>query len=285
MAVQATRSIYIAKSVSDAVTALTDHGPSAELFAGGTWVMRGPLRQETEPRFYVALSKVKELSVVTVSDDDVSIGACVTHAALAEALDGMPDMSALATAAAKSANPAIRRVATVGGNLSTMGFSAADLVPAMLCLDAEVEVTSQAGIERLPLAAYLQRRAAAAPSGVMTRAIIRRSGARSAHARLPLRKAGDYPVAILSVAVDRRPDGLIEVARVAVGSVETVARRWHALEDAMTGAALVPHRIAGQAAELLEDFDARDGIEAEGWYRLKVLPTLARRALETIAQQ
>lgn len=285
MAVQAERSIYIATSVADAVAALADHGPSAELFAGGTWVMRGPLRQEKEPRFYVALSKLPELSVITVSDDDVAIGAGVTHAELARALDGMPDMLALATAAAKSANPAIRRVATVGGNLATIGFSAADLVPAMLCLEADVEIMSKAGVERLPLAEYLQRRAAATTPGVMTRAIIRRSKARSAHARLPLRKAGDYPVAIVSMAVDRTADGRVETARIAVGSVETVSRRWHALEQAMTGAALDPQRIVGEATELLGDFSARDGIEAEGWYRLKVLPALVRRGLETIIQQ
>jgi len=283
MAIQATSSIYIAKSVSDAVSALTDQGPSAELFAGGTWIMRAPLRQEKERHSYVALSKLPELSVITVSENEISIGSCVTHAELAEALDGLPDMHVLVTAAAKSANPAIRRVATVGGNLSTVKFSAADLVPAMLCLEAEVEFMSEAGIERMPLGDYLHRPAGAAR--VMTRVILPRSEALSAHARLPLRKAGDYPVAIVSIAVARRADGLIAAARVAVGSVENVARRWQTLESAMSGLALDPHLIAGRAAELLGDFRARDGIEADGWYRLKVLPTLVRRALETITQQ
>ena len=48
----------------------------------------------------------------------------------------------------------------------------------------------------------------------------------------------------------------------------------------MIGHPLDPHRAAEQAEGLSADFAGRDGIDAPGWYRLKVLPSLVRRAVE-----
>ncbi len=71
-------------------------------------------------------------------EDRVSFGASVTHAALAKAIAGLPGLEGLAAAATGAANPAIRRVATVGGNLCALDFAAADLVPTLLALDARL---------------------------------------------------------------------------------------------------------------------------------------------------
>ncbi len=106
--------------------------------------------------------------------------------------------------------------------------------------------------------------------------IVRRDVVASAHIRLPLRKAGDYPVAIVSVA--RAADG---GTRIAVGSVEPVARRWTALEAALAGQAFTPE-VAQALAEKTNDFIGRDGVEAEGWYRREVLPALVRRAFAAL---
>ena len=65
-----------------------------------------------------------------------------------------------------------------------------------------------------------------------------------------------------------------------MGAVEAVARRWTELEDALIGDALDPRRAFDLAAGHAHIFSGREGIEAPGWYRVSVLPTLVRRAVE-----
>jgi carbon-monoxide dehydrogenase medium subunit len=100
-----------------------------------------------------------------------------------------------------------------------------------------------------------------------------------------LRKAGDYPVAIVSMAVALGPDGLVSSASVAVGSVEPVARRWRRLEADLVGHRLDSQWAADKAESCAGDFHGRDGVEAPGWYRVKVLPALVRRAIDAIKEQ
>lgn len=275
-------SLYVAPSLENALAALAERGAEGAPLAGGTWIMRAPLRHEAVSPAYVGLGRVAELGQIEMNDDHVVIGAGVTHARLAEALRDLPDLQGLAAAAGRSANPAVRRAATVGGNLCTADFAAADLVPALLCLDAEVEIASQAGVQRLSLEAFLAARDTLEPGRLLTQVRVPRSPARSAHARLPLRKAGDYPVAILSMAVTCDGSGRVVRARVAVGSVEPVARRWPALEDALTGAPLDVASAERAATDLAGEFDGREGVDAPGWYRVAVLPALARRAIAVL---
>lgn len=275
-------SLYVARSLDDARAALAERGGEGAPFAGGTWIMRAPLRHEPLGRAYVGLGGVPELSRIEKEDTHVRLGTNVTHAHLAEGLHDLPDLRVLAQAAGRSANPAVRRAATLGGNLCTAGFSAADLVPALLCLDAEVDMASPSGVERLPLERFLALRPLLESGHLLTRVRVPRSLARSAHARLPLRKAGDYPTAIVSLSVERDEAGRVTKARVAVGAVEPVARRWPRLEAALIGTPLDAATAHRAATELAGEFNGRDGIDAPGWYRLSVLPTLVRRAVAAL---
>ncbi|MFC3226118.1 FAD binding domain-containing protein [Marinibaculum pumilum] len=285
-------SLYMATSLADAVAALAARGPSAAPMAGATWIMRSGLRDEAHRPSYVALSQIAELSEVAVDADAVSIGACVTHARLASALADAPggvpfDLQVLAQAAAGAANPQVRAVATVGGNLNAIGFAAADLVPALLCLDASVEIARPDGSESMKLDRFLAAREDLSPGSLVARIRVPRSAGsgrswRSAHARLPLRVAGDYPAAIVSLAVALDEAGAIAEARVAVGAVENVARRWPELEARLTGGSPDPEAAAAAAKELRHGFTARDGVEAPGSYRLQVLPALVRRAMAAL---
>jgi carbon-monoxide dehydrogenase medium subunit len=134
------------------------------------------------------------------------------------------------------------------------------------------------GSERIPLQRFLCIRSTLAPGSLLTRIILPRNGRKTAHARLSLRKAGDYPVAIISLAVSCDAAKQVRTARIAVGSVEPVARRWQRLETAIVGRPMDPLLMAELAAEFTGDFVGRDGVEAPAWYRLSVLPSLVRRA-------
>ncbi|MER9162442.1 FAD binding domain-containing protein [Mesorhizobium sp. M0715] len=251
----------------------------AAVLAGGTWMMRDPRRGVDLPEAVVALHRIPALSKVEIEPDHVVIGAAVTHAVLGRALHGAVGFEGLVAAAENAANPGIRRVATVGGNLCALDFAAADLAPALLVCEAAVELETFEGPKLLGISDFLKDRHTLLAEAIVTRIHLRRDLVASAHIRLPLRKAGDYPVAVVSLAVDKD-----KRCRIAVGSVEPVARRWTALEQAMRAGpayALDPERTAELALEH-NDFQGRDGKEAEGWYRRQVLPPLVKRGVAAL---
>lgn len=279
---QSTRSVLMPASVAEAVAAV-EKGATA--MAGATWIMRAAIRDETLASSYVAVSGLVELRAIEITDVNISIGAVVTHVSLCAALKGVAGCAGLVQAAGGAANPAIREVATVGGNLCASSFAASDLAPALIALGAQVEIRRASGVERLPIEAYLAARAGSPANWLLTRVILRRPSRLSAHVRLPLRKAGDYPVAIVSASLEPLSDGTVASVRIAVGSVEPVARRWSALEDALEGRPLDPEAAAEAARERIDDFQGRDGVEAPGWYRTQVLPKLVRDAFHDILVQ
>jgi carbon-monoxide dehydrogenase medium subunit len=277
--------LHVAKTLPEAVAVLSERGRDAAPLAGATWIMRAPLRHEPHDRLYVAISKIDSLRQVAGDDREVSIGACVTHAELARQLASFADCQALASAAAAAANPAVRQVATIGGNLCAADFPAADLVPALLCLDGEVELERPGGSDRMAVSRYLDMRQSFQPGQIVRRIIVPRASRHSVHLRLPLRRAGDYAVAIFSLAVTLNANGVVTRAKAAVGSVETTARRWPQLEADLIGHPLDPVRAADKAESHSGVFQSRDGLDAPPWYRIKVLPTLVRKAVSALRVQ
>src|ERR1700716_3690314 len=76
-------SIDVARSLPAALDALNECGSAGAPFAGGTWIMRSPIRNEPHKHHYVAIGKIPELTAIRIDADVVEIGAAVTHAALA----------------------------------------------------------------------------------------------------------------------------------------------------------------------------------------------------------
>jgi carbon-monoxide dehydrogenase medium subunit len=270
------------RSVDEALNDLVTAGPDAIPVAGATWVMRSPLRHEAMAPVYVALSDIDGFQRIDVTDETISIGPLATHDALARKLPPTLDLQALKRASARSANPGIRRIATIGGNICTTAFAASDFAPALLSLDAQIEVRDKAGLEWLPVLAFLESREGRERPWLVNRIIVSRTARLSAHERLPMRKAGDYPCAIASVSIAVDDLGRIRNARIGVGAVEAAPRRWQNLEQTLEGQPLDSAIAETAARDLLADFTGRDAVDAPGWYRTSILPVLLRRAFETI---
>ena len=241
--------------------------------------MRSPLREEPLAGAFASLHAIPELQRLDLTPEAAEIGSSPTHARLAEALSEVPGLAPLALAAGASANPGVRRAATLGGDLCAVDVPAADLPCALLALEAGVDLERLSGPGRLPIAECLARREALLPGALVASIRIpRRAGRIGADVRLPLRKPGDDPVAIVLLTAELC-EGRLSRSVNAAGSVEPVARRWAERAAALDGASLDPAAGASAAAGLLDGFDPRDGIEAPGWHRAEVLPALVRRAL------
>ncbi len=136
---------YLRPSSLDA--ALQALAAGARPLAGGTDVYPGAGAQVAGP--VVDLTAVPNLRGVTQTDTGLRIGACTTWTDLAEAT--LPQACrALQQAARQVGGRQIQNVGTLGGNLCNAS-PAADGVPPLLALGAEVELVSADGTRRLPL--------------------------------------------------------------------------------------------------------------------------------------
>jgi aerobic carbon-monoxide dehydrogenase medium subunit len=272
------------QSLAEAIDLLDDFGPEGAPLAGGTWIMRDWQRGEQRKPHYVVLAGLDELRALE-QGDTVSVGALVTHEELARRLTA-PAIAALREAARTSAFPAVRSVATIAGNIAAEPFPEADLVPALLACDAEIELAGPGGPSRDSLASLLGRRPRLEPGVLVRRVLIPAPAHRhSAYRRLTVRAGGEYPVASVAVSVDLDASGAVADARVALGSVEEQPRLSRAAAAALTGAPLDGARgqQAGEAAA--EECEPRKALDAPGWYRRAVLPTLVREAVERLATE
>ena len=98
-------------TVEAAVDLLAD---GAVVLAGGTWVMREKARRP----HYVSLQRLEGLRAIERAGGDIGIGALATHTDIGAIESGIGPLGALAEAARRSAFPAVRNVATLGGNLA-----------------------------------------------------------------------------------------------------------------------------------------------------------------------
>jgi len=273
--------IYEPTTYDEAVKALTTGDPNVKPLAGGTWIMRSTLRKEHPAATYVPLGGLTQLASLK-SGENIELGASLTHADIAKGLPQDKSLDVLRQAAGNSANPSIRNMATLGGNLATDEFSAADLVPALLCLDADVTLATAKGEIALPLSEYLQRRMDLKSKTLVTGVQIpqSREDSFSAHARITMRRnGGDYPVGIISLFFELNEESLVSGIRVAVGSVEKTARRWTELEDALMGQPLEANHASQISAGLTSTLNARDDGGSSAWYRREIVPSLVRRAV------
>lgn len=276
---------HFADSIDDAAAMLADRTRGLVPIAGATWLIRAPLRKEQAPENYLSLGRIEALKGITLNDDVVRIGALTTHQDLADTLEGERQFQGLVNAGGRTANPGVRRLATVAGNICATDFAAADIVPALLAQGASLDVVSSEGRSHVSLADYLKTRTTRPKGELVIAAVLARTQAISTHARLTMRAAADYPISIVSICTTLDDTGKLTELRVAVGSVEATARRWTALEQALTEQELDPRQAETLAKDHLGEFAGRDAVDAKGSYRVRVLPHLVRRAFVDLMEQ
>ncbi|PBB18603.1 xanthine dehydrogenase family protein subunit M [Mesorhizobium sp. WSM4313] len=144
---------------------------------------------------------------------------------------------ALKSAAREVGSVQIQNVASVAGNLCNAS-PAADGVPALLALDADVELRSAKAVRHLALGDFIlgNRRTALQPGEMVTaiRVPKRSAAGSSAFVKLGARR---YLVISIAMAAARLvvENGVVADAAIAVGACSAVARRLAGVEAALRG--------------------------------------------------
>ncbi len=258
---------------------LAAHG--GQILSGGTDFFPA-LGERPLPDAVVDVSGIAEIRGIAVEAEHIRIGGLTTWSQLIAA--PLPRcFDALKSAAREIGSIQIQNRATVAGNLCNAS-PAADSVPPLLALDAEVELASVTGSRRLPLADFIvgNRKTLRRSDEILASVIVPRSldDAASAFVKLGARRYLVISIAMVAVVIKTTGEGSVEVARVAVGSCSATAQRLTALETALVGA---PARIGLGARVLLEHLaplSPIDDVRATANYRSDAARTLIARALD-----
>ncbi len=266
-------------TLDEAVHVLAAHG--GQILSGGTDFYPA-LGDRPLPVSVVDVSGISEIKGIAVEADYIRIGGLTTWSqVIATPLPRCFD--ALKSAAREIGSIQIQNRATVAGNLCNAS-PAADSVPPLLALDAEVELASVAGSRRLPLADFIvgNRKTLRRPDEVLSAVVVPRhlDDPASAFVKLGARRYLVISIAMVAAIVRVETDGSVAEARVAVGSCSATAQRLTTLETALVGA---PARIGlGMLVlpEHLVPLSPIDDVRATASYRSDAARTLIGRALD-----
>jgi CO/xanthine dehydrogenase FAD-binding subunit len=270
-------------TLEEAVQVLAAHG--GQILSGGTDFYPA-LGDRPLPGSVVDVSGISEIKGITVESDEIRIGGLTTWS---QVISGsLPRcFDALKGAAREIGAIQIQNRATVAGNLCNAS-PAADGVPPLLALDAEVELCSIAGSRRLPLRDFIvgNRITLRRTGEILTRVIVPRrlDEAASAFLKLGARRYLVISIAMVAAIVKMDSAGLVAEARVAVGSCSVTAQRLTTLERALVGAPVENGLGARVLREHLAGLSPIDDVRATANYRNDAALTLIRRALDACAE-
>jgi len=278
---------YRPNTLTEAVHVLARSG--GQILAGGTDFFPS-LGDRPVTGTVVDISALRELKGVIRGPDYIRIGGLTTWTEIANTplprcFDG------LKAAAREIGGIQIQNRGTVAGNLCNAS-PAADSVPPLLALDAEVELVSHAGTRRMLLADFIvgNRRTLRKPGEILSQILVPRAveDAASTFLKLGARRYLVISIVMVAVVIQKDAADCVCEARVSVGSCSVVARRLKELERALIGAPVAQGlglRSLGSLATAnhLKDLSPIGDVRATAAYRHGAALRLVRRALDACA--
>lgn len=227
------------------------------------------------------ISGIEVLRGILATAEGWRLGATTTWSDLIEA-ELPPLFDGLKQAGREVGGRQIQNAGTLAGNLCNAS-PAADGVPALLALDAEIEIARSTGSRRVPLAEFITgvRRTVLQPGELVVALHVPRPQheARSAFLKLGARRYLVISIAMASAVVESA-GGKVQAARVSVGACSPVARRLPALETALAGATLDGTLVDRIDPAHLAPLSPIDDVRGSAVYRRDAVLVLLKRLLQ-----
>lgn len=277
------------RTVSDASRMLSEHGDTARLLAGGTALLLLMRQRMVSPSRLVYLDGVPGLNYIEVDDrNGVRIGALTRHSVIESHPGIRTKYPAIAEMARRLANPQIRNMGTIGGNLC-YGDPASDPPACFLALNGEIKAIRgmQERVIRLDdfFTDYYEN--ALAPDEILTEVQI---------PPLPKNSVGVY-TRFTTTPVEPRPlvcvgllltlDGrdTCKDIRIVLGAATPIPMRLRQVEAFLRGKRLGADALA-QAGEIATtEIQPASDFRGSAEYRKEVVKVMVRRTIERALTQ
>jgi CO/xanthine dehydrogenase FAD-binding subunit len=257
------------------------------LLAGGTVALVDIRSGKERPDLVISLDRIPELLGIDRDGEAVAIGArcTVTDILTSDVIARVAP--SLVAASRIFAGQMVRNAATIGGNIAC-GSPAADLVPSLLSLDAEVELASRDGRRRLKLADYYlgYKKNVRRPDELIVRVLLPALPANAYNAFYKLARRKGDAITVTGTAVTVVLQGnRCAMARIALGSVAPVPMRARKAEGLLEGKAFTLPLVEEAAELAMQECAPIDDVRATAAYRRKMVKVLTRRLLTGALEQ
>ena len=180
-------------------------------------------------------------------------------------------------------------MATAGGNICKAS-PGADLVPPLLCLDAQLRLRGPEGERIVPLDGFLTGpdQADIRPAEILVDIVLPAMPPRTGTAfqKMMRRQAEDISIVAAAVRITFAEDNkTCEAVRIALCAVAPVPFRARSAEDALTGASLGPENVKKSALAAVGESRPISDVRASAEYRRMLVETLVERAILKAAER
>jgi carbon-monoxide dehydrogenase medium subunit len=280
-------SYHAPATLPEAIALLGEHGYDAKILSGGQSLIPLMRFRLAQPAHLVDINRIDGLAYVREEDGALRIGALAREADL----DAEPFIHEryplLADAIAVIADPLVRNLATVCGNVAHAD-PANDHPAVMLAYRAEVVAEGPNGRRTIPIDEFFVDTFVTAlePDEVLVELRIPAPtlGSGGAYQKLE-RKVGDYAIAGVAAQIVVDGDGLISQAGLALTNVTPMPIRATAAEESLTGRHPNEKTFVDAARLAADATDPVDDMRGPADYKRAVTRTLTARALRTAAER
>jgi carbon-monoxide dehydrogenase medium subunit len=255
----------------------------ARVLAGGTDLFIAMREKGLRPPCLVDIKRIPELrGVQRLNGAGLSVGATTTLHEIETSKTVRQICPVLSDAVGLIGSLQVRNRGTLGGNLANAS-PGADSAPALLVLDAQLELASASGTRVIPVETFFvgPGESALEHGEVLKRIRVPqpRPGTESVYLKFGPRKAMDIGVVGVAVSLTFSNDGSCRDARIALGSVGPTPRRARKAEAALVGE-LNGQRIQAAAALAAAETSPIDDIRGGKAYRTHLVKVLTTRAIK-----
>ena len=269
------------KTIPEAIAFLQQYGDDAKILSGGQSLIPMMKLRLARPSYLVDINRIEGLSHIKEESGFLKIGGLTREAELEASPVVRAKYPIIIDTAHVIADPQVRNLATVGGNLAH-GDPANDHPATMLALGAQIVATGSKGERVIPIEDFFLSLFSTAlqHDEILTEIRIPIPPPRSGGAYFKLeRKVGDFATAAVAAQLTLDGNSTCQRVRIGLTNVGPTPIKARRAEDFLRGNKLDGSTIA-QAAQLAADesepsADLRGPVE----YKKSLVKELTKRAL------
>lgn len=276
----------VPESLSDAISILTKN-PDAKILSGGQSLIPLMKFRLAEPPMLVDINQIKDLNYIKEDDGWLKIGGLTRESELDDSELVKEKYPLLADTTRMIADPLVRNLATLGGNLAHAD-PANDHPATMLAYGAEIVATGSNGERVVSINDFFKGtfEPDLEHDEILTEVRIPVSNGNSGGAYLKLeRKVGDFATAAVAVQVSLDKDGNVSEVGIGLTNVGLTPIKATAAEDALRGNKPDADNISKAAQLASEAAEPMADPRGSEEYKRSLVKTLTARALNKAVER
>ena len=269
------------QSLDEALSLLKEHAGSAKILAGGQSLIPAMRFRLAVPSMLIDINRLDDLRYIEERGDHLAVGAMTLENSLEDSSVVRSSYPLLYDTAVVIADPLVRNMATVGGNIAHAD-PANDHPATMLAYDATVVAKGPNGERTIPIDDFFTGlfENALGEDEILTEIRIPKPAANSGGAYIKMeRKVGDY--AISAAAVQLRLEGdTVKEARIGLTNVSAVPMRAKGAEAALVGKAASDAVLEAAGKAAAAECDPSADLRGSADYKRDLTRVLVKRSIQ-----